>query len=573
MAERPCRAVAFALAVCAGHCASELPRAIDSIAVPAVLRVGSPLEVRGRGLAGARLRLTDAPVDVTWTTVSAGADGLEVATACLPESPHWRAGQRFGGACLVSGQWPGWQACAAIDSRFRSDWTAGAVQWQPASLAWGATIAVHAEDLLLPGEGALWAEIEDTQAIRTAPLRTALPTGRAIGQLAVGPAWTGVQPGGRQLRLRLAGLHRGHASAGPWTAWQPATLAEPQVAALGQPLVRGAAVPLAIKAVGDQASLGFAGIWRSTTGQVIAAWNPGPKLDFSGLFAVLGSSWHASHLAGMVSQGAVRFEGTVALQVAAGGQQWAGKPVAVDWLLRPVQRVELVAGPGLNAALHRLGLASLASPLRTAIIDRLRKLFSPYAVQIAWSPPDPPVGEWLRLHLQDRDPNGLGLLGAEGGVTKDVGNLVLDEQLGGLNPSALQAGHAAYGGVFVGELLGFSKALHPASTVADPAFDAVFGPWCPLLGGKVAHASDLDKARPAIAVLAQVVAEVAAHEIGHALGLPADTDAAHHGGDHPGWIMDAGTARPFGERAGLTAGPASQWGPVDAAYLAAVLPP
>ena len=87
------------------------------------------------------------------------------------------------------------------------------------------------------------------------------------------------------------------------------------------------------------------------------------------------------------------------------------------------------------------------------------------------------------------------------------------------------------------------------------------------MGGVSATAADAVKANAAIDLVAKVVAEVTAHEIGHALGLAADTVDAHHSGDSPGWIMDAGAARPFAERAGLPSAAISQWGPVDLAYL------
>ncbi len=566
----PIAVIAVCVAAAIG-CTQELPRAIDAILVPPLLRVGSPIEVRGHGLAGTRLRLTDAPVDVTWTTVEASDADFERATGYLPDSPHWRSGQRFGGACLTGAQWTGWQACAAIDARFRADWKAGAVSWLPASLAWGATLTVHAEDLLLPREGPLWVEVDDGLTVRSATLATSASAGRGRGALAVQPSWTGALPGTRTMRIRLGGSHRGHVSTGPWSSWLSAQLAAPQIAAAGKYLHRGSSVPLTIKGIGENAHLHWQGVWRAAGGQPVATWDGGPPLDFSGPAAVLRSKWYAVHLADLVAAGANGFQGHVVGSVGAHGQAWTAAPVAVDWALRPLQRVELVAGPGLQAALHRLGLAALAPHVHKAVLDRLQSLFAAFSVQVGWRSPLAPAGERLIVHLQDRDPNGLGLLGAESSVAKDTGNLVLDEQLGGINRSAFSAGQAAYGGVFAGELLAFSKTLHGASPMADAAFDQAIGRWCPQLGGKPAGVPDLEQAAQAIAVIANVIAEVTAHEIGHALGLPTGTQAAHHAGDNPGWIMDAGSARPFAERAAMPGATPSQWGPVDAPYLAAIL--
>jgi len=554
-------------------CAPAAPSAIDAIVAPAVLRVGSPIQVRGRGLAGARLRLTDAPADVTWTKVEADSEGVQVAVGHIPESPAWRAGQRFGGACLIGTAFEGWQPCAAIDSRFRADWQAGATSWTPAPLAWGATLTVYAEDLLLPGEGAQWIEIDQGTAVRSAPLWTALLAGRGVGGLTVAPDWTGALPGDRVLRLRIAGQHRGHGSVGPWTPWHAAPLVAPKITVQPPQFSRGAAIPLTITGLGPQAHLSWAGAWRGADGQLRAQWAPGPELPFDGPVAVLRSDWYAAHVAALVALGASRFEGSVAVGVRAHGETWSSALIGVDWPLRPVQRVRLFGGPGLDAALHRLGLGAAAPHVRASLLDRLRSLFAGYAVEIDWHSPQMPPGEWLHLHLQDRDPNGLGLLGAEAGAVKDDGNLVLDERLGGLNPGARRAGLAGYGGVFVGELMGFSKALNPGAALADPAFDAALGPWCPQLGGRPVAPGHIGQAAAAIQLVSLLIAEVAAHEIGHALGLAAGTAASHHQGDHPGWIMDAGPARPFRERAGLPGAAASQWGAIDAAYLAAILPP
>ena len=62
------------------------------------------------------------------------------------------------------------------------------------------------------------------------------------------------------------------------------------------------------------------------------------------------------------------------------------------------------------------------------------------------------------------------------------------------------------------------------------------------------------------------------HEAGHALGLTAGTGSFHNEGDNPGWIMDAGIHRPFGERAEIGGEGPAIFSPVNRAYLEEILP-
>lgn len=567
-----------AIASCCGAavcgCAPEPPIALYSVTIPAVVRAGSPVQVHGRGLAGAKLRLVGALTDIDLVQTDSRADGSEIATGNLPLAGQWRSGQRFGGACLVGHDWSGWQACVAVDCRFRTDWRAGSMALATTTLAWGAPAQVAAEDLLLPGEGEMAVDVDNGITVTSAQLTTNQASGRGLGTIGVvAPHWTGVTPGLHQWRLRLRGSHAGQPSNGPWTATIAVTLATPTLGSPAGPsptlLRRGDKIPLMIAAVAPGAELLVGGDWlpASTGAAPIArAWQL-QALAITGPATIVPSAWYLTQVQPMLDLGARRLLGSARLRVANGSDHWLSAPLAVDWQPKTIQRIELVCDDGWDAALQRLGLLAVSAQVRLRLLSYVRGFFGGLPVQIEWRTAVPMPGEVLSVHFLDRDPNGLGLFGAEAGAAKDVGNRDLGETLGGLNTAAHAAGLAAYGGIFAGEILGFSRKLQPASAAASPELDAILGPWCPQLGGISATAADAVKANAAIDLVAHVVAEVTAHEIGHALGLAADTADAHHSGDSPGWIMDAGAARPFDERAGLAGAAISQWGPVDLAYL------
>ena len=465
-----------------------------------------------------------------------------------------------------------WQTCVPIEARFRADWQAGSVALTAPSgaIAWTQSVDVLGEDLLLPGEGVQFLDIDDggpavPVAVVAGPSQT-----RDRASVRVAPAWTG-PPGAKRWRWRLRGTHRGISSTGPWTPeaiWQ---LQEPQSLLAPGSVSRGNSLPLALHGVPTGSQLVWAGKWTLADGsaQVWPA-DVGAALPVAqDNVAIASSLWWLSRWPATGPQ-PVAFDGTLHLRVLVGGQAWAGSPVPVQWQVATLQqRVVIICGTGWLAALQRLGLAAHSQAIEDQMLAVLRGHFTGLAVTLGTAPV---AGEALYLTFFDKDPNGLGLLGVEPGVVKDVGNLQLDEQLGGLNHTARKAGYAAYGGVFLGEALGFSAKLHPHSPVATPQFDELFGATAPSLGGTAAPAGAAGPATFAAGTaLAHVAAEIAAHEIGHALGLAAATAAPHHAGDHPGWIMDAGVDRPFAERAGLAGATQSTWGPIDTAYLHAVL--
>jgi hypothetical protein len=249
----------------------------------------------------------------------------------------------------------------------------------------------------------------------------------------------------------------------------------------------------------------------------------------------------------------------------------AVQPQPIEMALQPTrQRIVVRFGGEFDSALKRFGLAARALAVQQRTIELAQQAFSGFGVTVSdaeQGTPDHAV-EFMFVDVIDKDPNGLGLLGSDNSPGKDVGNLRMNEQLAGLNMRTRQRGRAAFGGVFVGELFAFSRKLNPTSPASDQAFDATFGPFAAELGGTAVSAGD--DASIAVHALASLIADTLVHECGHALGMAAGTDAYHHDGDHKGWRMDAGKHRPFSERARL--GAEAVWGPLDAAYLAKILP-
>ena len=85
----------------------------------------------------------------------------------------------------------------------------------------------------------------------------------------------------------------------------------------------------------------------------------------------------------------------------------------------------------------------------------------------------------------------------------------------------------------------------------------------------------IEALQSAIDALGSLVAETAAHEIGHALGLanPEDPDGSFHNAtDGAGCLMDDGDSRPPGERMGLAGFAETRLCDEERAYLEQILP-
>lgn len=579
MLRLPAVLAALSLAACA---ATETTPDLIEVQMPAIVRAGSLVVVRGRELATARVRVAAAGGNAILELAITATDtaGVETAEGRLPDMTAWLEGARISRACLADQQNHRERGCLDVLATWTRAVTAGPVALLAGQVQHGDEVELSGHDLLLPGEGEVRAEIQHLPAESVSvAVTTRHESGRLRGWLRAGPAWLGLAPTVRQLRIRLVQTTAAAQAVGPWSAFA-IELAAPSVTS--QPdgaLRRGALLPVAIAGVPEGAwRLHIAGNWAGAAGGGAVSWSESAPLVLPGgsvadtPAAWLDSPWFLAHVTEVSSQLGpdAAFSGQLRVELLAGADAWLGPPVAVTWRLKPtLQAIVVEMDEAFVAGLGRLGLEAFAPQVRTRTLELLTGYFAGLSVHVGLAPPPGQV-EALRIAIIDVDPNGLGLLGNDNSLGKDVGNLTLDEHIAGFNPARAAAGHAAYGGVFLSGLLHFSAKLKPWGSESSAEFDNIFGPYAPKLGGTPARPGP--PPAQAIEMAARLIAHTTAHEIGHALGLAAGTEAYHHLEDNPGWIMDTGQDRPFAERAGLDGAAKSIWGPVDDAYLKTILP-
>ncbi len=603
------------LAACAAD-APPPPRWLQQVEVPGLLRPGSPLRACGAGLGATHLRISGGGPEVLAlldsVAVSDGGGGSCWSGRVLPADAA--DGAVFSRACAeieTVDAAKGREECVDVTARWWLGLTAGAVP-PPSALAWrhGALLPVTTaaqSPLLLPGEGSAWLRIAAAgtsaagssaaiamPASATVAVAVEWPGSRHTGEVTVGPAWLGLAPGARLLRWRLEQRAGEAVSLGPWSADFTIDVLPPHLGPLpdaaDRGLRRGERLPVQVDGVPvTSMGTGWAvivwGTWRDSAGGVTAVWSPSAARLARGRSAVPGAAARFAVVDSVdfLADGwqtllatagePPRLEGEIALLLWHQGQEWRGPAQSVSWPLRPtVQHISLEMGGAFELGLEAFGLRGQSQAVRAGVRARVQELFGGWAVSVASQQPAGVV-EGLRIAVLDRDPNGIGLLGADNSPGKDDGNRILDEALIGYAAATATAGNAPYGGVFVEGFLQFSLTLNAGSPLADVAFDTIFGPFAPQLGGTpvVATAQAAAISELATTTLVELLAGTIAHEVGHALGLAAG-DLVHHADDHPGWIMDAGVARPFAERARLPGAAEPIWGPLDGAYLSAILP-
>lgn len=595
--------------------------------------LGSTIRVGGAGLAGARVELRGAgftlvaaldrgayaavgsPVAMSPVAIDAtdGQESREISGVVV----HVPAagGGTIRSACLVVDVVAGVEAGNCVDLASGSAFgglaplAAPALVAGPAGLGGYLTVATDAADgAVFPRdeEGSVWAEVEDLGGAVALPSATTVVTASWVGEdrrtvaLRAG-AWLGVADGTRRIRMRLWRRLSGATAAesGPFSpemalALRAPSLLQPVIDVAYRAVRAGEVAPLVVVDAPDDAPVYVAlrGVWRDGAGAVVADWNDVPHLlptlpswlhRFNDTAdAGSGAVWsgagepsaRSAYLPAQIWRSAgwaalpdgARFEGEARAQVASWVSAW--QTVELRTLLRR-QYLVVAFGAGLQAGLWRLGMAARTAEIEARVMALLASHVVSYAIEVAASWP-PHVVEATWVDVRGDDPNGAGLLGTEPSLGKDEGNERLDEVVGGFCPDAWAAGFPAYGGVFVTSFLRFSPTLLPSGGSTDPAFDTLFAPYAPELGGVGALPSDV-AATAAVEATAQLIAGTVSHEFGHALGLASNTTDYHHSGDHPGWRMDAGPARPFRERAALKGATAEVWGPLDHSYLLKIL--
>ncbi|MBM4372136.1 MAG: hypothetical protein FJ098_10810 [Deltaproteobacteria bacterium] len=277
------------------------------------------------------------------------------------------------------------------------------------------------------------------------------------------------------------------------------------------------------------------------------------------------------------------FSGEVAVELFHGADSWISPATALDLVVAmPLQVVFLKYLPSFDDSLERFGLFAARGRVHDRILEVCETLYAPFNVEFRQERPED-FADYSILELAGTDPNNAGLLGLDNTTGKDNGNLRFNDVIGGLNAETEEAGYYAFGGVFLESFMSFSPSLGKGeSAMEHPRFDGVFGAFAPDLGGSPLAPEELLGASPrreaaleAIRVLGTLVGGTVAHEIGHSLGLamvPGQPEEFHNPGDTPRCLMDAGSARPFLERADLDGQGPEVFCPASTAYLQEILP-
>ena len=279
------------------------------------------------------------------------------------------------------------------------------------------------------------------------------------------------------------------------------------------------------------------------------------------------------------------FEGTVTPVLVLGTDTARGAPFEGRLELLPPRQVVYVNFlPNFVDALGRFGLAASEAAIRARVFEVLRRDYDGIHISFVEERPEDVV-EYSVIEVGGPDPNGIGLLGLDNTEGKDTGNVRLNDIIGGYNAETREQGFYSFGGVFVESILQFSPTLNEGHPLNSEAFDELFGPFSPELGGSPATEGDRDGVRAlaledAVHALGSVIGNTVSHEIGHSLGLTwfeedaqgAPSTQFHNPTDQPGAIMDSGQDRPFEERAELEGTVTPWFTPGNRAYLEFILP-
>lgn len=453
----------------------------------------------------------------------------------------------------------------------------------------GDEVEVRGGGFLLPGEGEVALVFEGSFKTPGARFPTIVPQRRAVGRaldrerlvVPLLPSVFGFSPGEFSGRVAVENVHDWDGT-GFLSEWHEASLTieaptvssvDPPAAARGQFLYfRGAGfveepgVTTLVRLDGSFAPRrGKKERWeareilgRAQTGALQVTLAPRGQLELFG-----GTPGH--------------FQGTARVVVAGPDVELVGPPTPIDFTIAPTrQMVYLKFLPGFTESLRGFGLRNVEREVKDRILEVCRRDYAEFAVEFTDTRPDADWAEYSVLELNGEDPNGAGLFGLDNTEGKDDGNERLDDVIGGRNAETEETGSYAFGGVFLDSFLALSPSAQPANELADPRFDALFGPFQeqPVSVGEYPTGRRAREIGAAIVALGNLVGGTVVHEIGHSLGLaqvPGDPAAFHDPGDEPGLIMNPGGARSFAERAELD-GLRAEWSAYDRAYLLEILP-
>lgn len=270
------------------------------------------------------------------------------------------------------------------------------------------------------------------------------------------------------------------------------------------------------------------------------------------------------------------------------GLPFVGEPAFT--VLPTKQIVHLKYLPGFSKGLEKYGLQNVEFEIRSRILEVANRDYAAVNVEFVDVLPTDFL-EFATIEIGGPDPTGRGNFGYDNtcNVTeqrcKDTGNLFLGDYLGGINVNSGSEYNAPFGGVFIESFDFFSPTLNPGVEATDPEFDRVLSPFMPALGGTAVRGTEFpggerDAAiREAIWVVGSVIGNTCTHEIGHSLGLaffPQDLirpgEAFHNKIPGDLYIMDAGSDRPFTERAEINLPGVPRFNDRNLEYLLDILP-
>ncbi len=283
-----------------------------------------------------------------------------------------------------------------------------------------------------------------------------------------------------------------------------------------------------------------------------------------------------------------RFEGRITPIIAWDRDEVEGLPYTEGFRVGPTLQVVYIKFlPGFTVSLRQTwGMKNVERELRERVFEVLRRDYTGIHIEFTDQRPRD-THEYVVMEVGGLDPNGRDLFGLdnttgeEGDSAKDVGNLRLQEIIGGRNARAEEQGYLAYGGVFLESFRQFSTQLSQPIGLASPRFDEIFSGVAPFLCGEEVAADEYPggprdaEIEQAIAVLGNLVGNTISHEIGHSLGLSlprGDPFSFHNLFDTPNTMMDAGQDRPFEERAEIDGAGPAHFNSENLDYLHSVLP-
>jgi hypothetical protein len=273
-----------------------------------------------------------------------------------------------------------------------------------------------------------------------------------------------------------------------------------------------------------------------------------------------------------------------------------GRPASISLQIAPVKQVVWVRFlDSFREELKEYGLQAAEKQIRQRVLAAINRTYLGLNVELREELPRD-FKFYAVLDIAGDDPNGLDLFGYDNTPGKDVNNERLFDHVGGVNALTQQDGYPGYGGVFLRSLFGLSKnppAGVKSTSMASASFDAIFDWFRPDLGntpvasGEVAAAPKLTSGRScpasdrlervacAIRVMGNLIGHTAAHELGHTFGLAEPYGAStvfHNLGNLPNRLMEAGSDRPFEERAEIMGQGPAVFCKDEFLYLQRILP-